>query len=394
MPVALSLIPEKKELPKPLRFSLWLCFFLFMLFAAVIITLFVFRPKSDDNYLLFWCQAIIFPSVAWLLIFSLRFHLYERNVIYVQSWNQHHDDRRNELIEFAQRPLVLVSSSMITGAGTHGHAQAISQQVLKIASTKPINAQVPIPHSAIARDESFGSQMELLTHVLISLKNNLRLPDIEILNIHPLNIKLLHDTGLTDSEVQKVWNTCWNKNLPSNVVIDFVKKDRGVMVLDEWLDELQNDYGYLLVVSVQLYQQTKINSAEAAIAMLFAGSRIQELPEQSFIKVHRPAEGETELALNEALLWGKQNPSDVGGIWCSEGQIPYITDSLIAFNEAAGKLPDVYSVNSALGHAGSAAGWLTLVIACEQCKISRLPQLVSYSNNSCVLMMVIPSDID
>lgn len=392
MPVVLSLIPERKEAPKFLRLSIWFIILILMLSAGVIITIFIFPPKDNSYYLWFWCQAIIFPGVAWLLIFAIRFHLYERNVMYAKSWNQHHEQRRNELIEFAQRPLLLFSSAMISGAGTYGHAQAISNNLIKIASTKPINGQVPIPHSAIARDESFSTQIALLTHIFISLKNNLKLPDIAILKSHPLKIKLLHDTGLNDSEVEKVWGRCWSKSFPPDVTIDFVKRDRGVMVLDEWLDELKNDYGYLLVISVQLYQQARMNSAEAATAMLFAGTKVESLPEQSLIEVHRPVAGETESALNDAVLWGKQKPAAVGGIWCCEGELPYITDMLIAFNTMAGKLPDVHRVDSALGYAGVAAGWLTLAIAIEQCQISAIPQLVSYSSNSRVFMMVNPSN--
>ncbi|WP_159564210.1 hypothetical protein [Budvicia diplopodorum] len=392
MPVILSLIPEKKEALKPLKLSIWLLLLFLMLLTGVVIATFVFPAKNDDHNLWFWCQAIILPAVAWLLIFVLRFHIYERNVIYAKSWNQHHEHRRDELIKFAQRPLVLLSSAMISGAGTYGHAQAISNNLIKIASTKPINGQVPIPHSAIARDDSFGSQIALLTYIFVSLKNNLKLPDIEILKGHPLNVKLLHDSGLNDAEVQKVWNTCWSKSLPPDVTIELVKKDRGVMVLDEWLDELKNDYGYLLVVSVQLYEQAQMNSAEAATAMLFAGMKVEGLAEQGIIEVHRPVEGETESALDDAVLWGKQKSSAVSAIWCSEGELPYITDMLIAFNAIAGKLPDVHRVNSALGYAGAVAGWLTLAIAIERCQLSGLPQLVSYSSNSRVFMMVNPSN--
>lgn len=388
MPVVLSLIPEKKEASQPPGLITWGLLFLLALSIGFILTVFVFPPEGSERSLWFWLQAVLLPTVIWLLSFCLRFHFYDHNMKYTESWNKHHDNRRNELIEFAQRPLVLVSQSIMTGAGRFGHATAITNNLLKIASTKPVNGEIPIPHSAIKKDNSFNSAIELLSHVFTCLKHDLKLPETETFKKNALRVKLDIDCGLNQQEILKVWKTIWKACLPEEVNIEFIAKSDGVMLLDEWLDDLRNDYGYLLVISAQLYEQTQKNSAEAAIAMLFAGINVNQPDSNSVVYIHRPVQGELTASLSDAVLWGKNKVSEVEAIWSSEGELAYLPEMLIAFNQMSGITPDIYRLNAALGYAGVTAGWLTLAIAIEQSQMSKRPQLVSYSDQRNVFMMV------
>lgn len=388
MPVVLSLIPEKKEPPQPPRLLTWAILLFLALSIGFIFTVFIFKPEGSERSLWFWGQAVLMPTIFWLLLFCIRFHLYERDVKYTESWNKHHDNRRKELTEFAQRPLVLLSQSIVTGAGRFGHAAAVTNNLLKINSTKPINGDVPIPHSSIAKDNSFDSVTDLLTYVMICLKNNLKLPKIEESKNQKLKVKLIVDCGLNNQEILNIWHKCWDKNLPQETYIELLPKENDLMILDEWLDDLQNDYSYLLVVSIQLYHRAIKNGAEAAIAMLFAGEKIKLSDYSSLTFIHRPVKGEIAQSLSDAILWGKNKASDIESIWSSEGNKTYLTEMIISFNNIVDMTPDVYRINSALGYAGVAAGWLTLAIAIEQSQISKNPQLVSYSNNHNVFMMI------
>ncbi|AWH87249.1 hypothetical protein [Limnobaculum parvum] len=388
MPVVLSLIPAKKEASKPPGLLAWGLLFLLALSIGFILTAFFFSPEGRERNLWFWLQAVLLPTVIWLLLFCVRFLFYDHSVKYTTSWNKHHDNRRNELIEFAQRPLIVVSQSIMTGAGCFGHATAITNNLLKIASTKPVNGEIPIPHSSIKKDNSFDSAIAMLSHVFTHLKNDLKLPEQGEFKKNGVRVKLDIDCELNQQEILKVWETIWKACLPEEVNVEFVAKQEGVMLLDEWLDDLRNDYGYLLVISVQLHEQAQKNSAEAAIAMLFSGINLNQPDDKLMTYVHRPVQGDITSSLNDAVLWGKNEATEVEGIWSSEGEQAYLPDMLIAFNQMAGTTPDIYRINAALGYAGIAAGWLTLTIAIEQSKISKRPQLVSYSDHRNVFMMV------
>lgn len=394
MPVDLSLIPEKKSLPQPPKVLVWLLLLFLAVACGLALTIFLFPPEGNERSLVFWGQAIFLPTLLWLMAFFIRFHFYDRNVKYAQSWNKHHEHRRGELIAFARRPLRLISQSIVTGAGSFGHAAAITSGLLKIASTPPINGGVPIPHTSIAKDSSFGSSMELLPHLFIRLKNGLNLPNMEALRDKKFNVKLMVECGLDREAVLNVWHRSWDDHLPKNAELEYLERaevKEGVMQLDKWLDDTNNDDAYLLIVSVQLYADAIANSAEAAIAMLFAGHGVSVPDKPLPILVHRPVQGEIGPALGDALLWGKCDAKQIKGVWCSEGEFKYVTDMLITFYEEAQMTPDVYRINAALGDAGSAAGWLTLAIAVEQSQISSSPQLASYSGNSGVFMVVEPS---
>lgn len=387
MAVDLSLLPEKLTIPNPPRWLLWGGLLLATLLSGFILTLFVFPPEGSDKEKWFWGQALAIPFLCWLVPFSCRFYYLWAKAVYAESWNKNHDVRRAELIEFAQRPLALVSQSIVTGTGRRSHAAAITSDSLKIVTEKPANGDVPIPHMPLVKDDAL-SVKERLRYAFNRLKDELKLPKQEALAADGLQIKLSIACGLEHDDIVTVWRDCWENRFPPQAEVELFDPEQGVVLLDEWLDDYRNDRGYLLVVSVQLYEQAVNSNAEAATAMLFAGIDTPSLDKGTAIYIHRPVQGDAALALADAVLWGNNGAEKIDGIWCSEGKTKYVAQALARFHSLAGTTPNVYRIDAALGNAETTAGWLALAIAAEQAMISSDCQLASYSREQSVFMVV------
>lgn len=418
MPVDLSkLPPEETPDAKPPRLVVWLLLAVVVIVGGAALVLWLWPKGRSTHVWQFWGWVAVVPSLAYALMLVARWHLYEQALAQVEAYNRQRNGVADHNTEFAQRPLALLSSAYVTAMGEHQVGQRIRQgeSLLRYQPVRGIGASVS--HTAIIsqrraereaekcrtrRDafpltdddllELFGKLIKRMQPTLAALRSQLVLP-----------VQLVVTGSEYLLDITKQWETAWRAFGLGEFVLRSQSDERGLMVLDAWLDETDpvGRDRVELYVNVQLRDDPPDNGAEAATAILVAWPDMANrlgLPVQAWL--HRPVRSSTEhsdAALDTALTWGSVTTTGDTCAW-SSGLAASGRECLAkAFRQSSPELagsgddPNVVvtaNIDTSLGDAGQAAGWLACALAAESFAATEQPQLIATQEPSGVVYAI------
>ncbi|AWH87236.1 MULTISPECIES: hypothetical protein [Limnobaculum] len=398
MSVDLTQIPPPLPEPKKMNLWRWAIAFLVVMVVGSLVTLAISQFYSLSDFWL-WFGLTAAPFITWLLVFLYCLYLNGCRQYYVIQWNKRHEQRRDELITFAQRPLYVLENYLYTQYGKAGNAKGVSSLSITMESLRPHAGGNAVPHSALPleHDVSESDFIKRLTTIVSDIKTTFGKKLVELSSANPLHIRLFIDTPLKDKEVQDVFHQVWEHRL-NYTSLSVEPTEQSHLFLDKWLDNTAHDNALLLVIGCHLFSYPQPNSAEVGTAFLLAGKNIiknKRLLEDILSNNHTIAEVfrtehqiDVEKLLDNALLWGAGNKSALTTLWYSNITPEVNVKVLTYFSSKKITLNNHFNLDTSIGHANYCAYWLTLAIAIEQAIESKEKQLAMCGSSDISALVV------
>jgi len=340
------------------------------------------KGRPTHNWQFFaWMFGV--PSLIWGCLFAARVHSYEIGILRAQDHNAERAETVEHNTAYAERPLVLLGSAYVTAMGDEKLSTRIAAgesalQTREVRNTKEVRA-----HSELPR-KNFASMADLLQTVATGLLAKLK-PALSSVPRHaPLEVWLDIQDDTAAKESRAVLQQLVERQIDRSIETpQLIKPHDGIMALDAWLDD---DSGasakYVLVIAMQLRSEVPADTGEAGAALLFGWpDRVYREQQSAYAHVHRPVVASSDLertVLATALDWGATQPEEVERTWISGlTELRRDTNLVLTPYGKNGAAPKVASIDVALGHTGSACGWLATAIAAEHCRSSGAIQLIS-----------------
>ncbi|MCD1127449.1 hypothetical protein LPW36_15850 [Jinshanibacter sp. LJY008] len=386
MSVDLTQIPPPLPEPKKMNLWRWAIAFLVIMVVGSLVTFTISQFYSLSEFW-FWFGLIAAPFIIWLLAFLYCFYLNGCRQYYVTQWNKLHEQRREELIIFAQRPLYVLENYLYTQYGKAGNAKGVSNLSITMESLRPHAGGSAVPHSALPleHDVSESDFIKRLTAIVSDIKTTFGQKLFELSSVTSLHIRLFIDSPLKELEVKDIFHQVWKHKL-NFVSLSVEPAEQSHLFLDKWLDDTAHDNSLLLVIGCHLFSYPQPNSAEISTAFLLAGKNLvknKKLPEEILPNNYRVAEifrtehqNDIEKLLDNALLWGAENKSELTTFWYSDITPETNVKSVTYFSSKKMTLNNYFNLDTSIGNASHCAYWLTLAIAIEQAITSKEKQLV------------------
>ncbi|GKX60737.1 hypothetical protein [Leminorella grimontii] len=396
MPIDLTKIPQPLEPPKGMKLLRWGILLLVFMATGSLTTLGVSRfcPLSD---FWFWFLLLAAPFLLWLLSFFYGIYVSGYRDYYVEQWNKRCEQRRQELINLGQKPLLLLENIVFTQHGTAGHARRIIKGQTVLQAQVPSSGGMPIPHSALPlkTGQSSSDHKGRLENIFDELKPGLMGKISSVRKGHPLHLRLFIDTKLERNEVVNIFRNSFNGADFTSVIA--VPCEESETYLDGWLNDPKNDNALLCVIGCRLFELPTDNDAEAVVALLMAGEKaFKKIKDKSSdnksdspIAISR-TERQTDITrlFDNALLWGNFVDEKLGTVWTSD-ITPEMNASLATYlNERGLDAGETYNMDSSIGHAGGIAYWLTIAVAAEHAKSADEKQFVICGQSQTAALVV------
>ena len=397
MPVELP-TPRSDAPPAPPKPLVWLAIFVVIMLAGGGSSLFGWPKTEPTGTAWFWMRMLVFPALAWCILFGLRLHYYNEETDRQQAEDETRELDRAEAIRFASEPLAVLGQAYLSAMGSAGVA---SGQTTLNAQTAE-SGEDGIRHTSLTLMDDEGivgryrsSFMELLGPIAEAI--NAVPPNV------PFNVRLKFPAEIDQARLLDTWQACWLECEFRPADASLCSTERGVMELDEWLDihggpELEK---FTLFISVQLHHKPPPNSAEAAIALLLGWAPLVERRGlKPLALLHRPVEVDA-MALNAAvslaLLWGNAEALQLKDLWQAglkgkdkSALVQAMSDLSLGISQSD-ELSGVHDIDVAVGNPGVAAGWLALVLAIEHAAMTGKPQLMATRENTLRLAIAQPA---
>jgi hypothetical protein len=403
MPVELPVIAAEVRAPSPPKIIVWLGILVIAVLANIAWTLLSWPKDESTTSVWFWSRLLLFPVVGWCAVFGLRLFYHDEEMSRLAAETDTHESDRAKAIEFAQEPLAVMGVSYLTAikAGSEGVASAIAQKTRALKSTTPRSGTKPLRHTSLSFSEEPGMP-DRYRSVFVQLLANIKEPLDDLPVDVPFAIHLQLPKDADRMQMVAIWKACWLTCGYRDASVQLLDSEAGLMALDSWLDisggpALEK---FMLFVSAQLHDESPENSAEAAAAVLLGWAPLAERRGMKPITLlHRPVESEMVdlmTSLPKALQWGQATATQVDHVW----QAGLTGEDKTAFLKKSGDLglqasktedfAGIHDIDRAIGNPGTAAGWLSVVLACEHAWRTAEPQLVFARENSLRLAVVQP----
>ncbi|MGT2458949.1 hypothetical protein ACU4GI_39805 [Cupriavidus basilensis] len=381
MPVDFVNLPDRAEIQlRPPRMIVWTMIFIAFIACAVVLTLALWPNGVATQDWKFWVWMFAVPSLLYAIVLAVRLHFFhEMPAVRTQARN----DERQVVIDhntaFAQRPLALLASAYITPMGDKDIALRIASGEQCIEAEAVRDTQEVLRHTKLPASP-FDSKGDLLVSLFRRLLARLEVP-IEAI---PARAKIAVWLHVADEqaagEAESAWARASARFEGRLLSATRVHAGKGLMVLDDWLDQLlvQGCPQYALIVAVQLRDLVLESTGEAAVALLLKdGPARPDKTDLLPISVHRPvvtAACPDWTVLSTAIQWGACMPEYIQVVWHSglgkagrdqiAGELSPQASDVSRAQGATGVLTGS-DVDSALGHTGIASGWLGVALAAE-----------------------------
>jgi hypothetical protein len=389
MPVELPVSTIKASAPKAPRAIAWLALFTGCMLVGVVGTMLTWPAAEPTGSGRFWAQSLAFPALAWSLAFGLRMHYYEEEQNRLAAEEDTQVEDRATVLRFASDPLAILGSAYLCALGNANAAGNIARGAVECAAQTPRSGGNALRHTALDLGDDAnepGRYRACFGHLLDGISEKLAVVPRAV----PFIVRLHLPPETNQAQLLKTWQSCWEERALRPVEAALLPAGQGLMALDEWLDipggpTLER---FALFVSVQLHETPPLNSAEAAVALLFGWA---PLAARRGVKpvalLHRPVEcaaTTADDAISTALLWGRTDGSKIEDLWQAglESQdkpvLVQAASDLSLGVSRTDKLSGIHDVDVALGHSGAAAGWLAVALAIEHAEQYGKPQLATY----------------
>jgi hypothetical protein len=284
---------------------------------------------------------------------------------------------------------------------TGNAAAAIVQGDTALKSQKATLDNVQVRHTCLNFTYDGTAQNRfstLFSKLLGSLHEALKKLPTDI----PFRVCLQLPADTNQDELLLLWEDSWRELGLRPVKPTLLPIEEGLMALDRWLDvsggpELQK---ITLFVSAQLHDKPPVDSAEAGVALLLCWPLAAERKKLApLAMLHRPVETTAARFKDDiptAVLWGKAELEDVRHVWLTgldkedKAALNLAASDLKLGIASSEDLSGTHNVDTALGHPGAAASWLTAAIAIENAKQNQEPQMIVCREGALRLAVVQP----
>lgn len=392
MPVELPTPQRDTTPPAPPKSIVWLGWFVAIMLAGVISTLLTWPKGEPTNTVWFGLRLLVFPALAWCLLFGLRWLYHEQETARLQAEEDALAEDSAKAVQFAQEPLMVLDVGYLCAMG-HGDAAAqIVNGESELQSRDTFSGETSVRHTAL--DVDGLTQEERFQSCFTALIRQLSTSLAQIPRRVPFAVYLQWPSDASHDPLLDLWKKSWHAAGYRSVKTILLREEQGIMALDEWLDirggpELEK---VALFVAVQMHETPGANSAEAAIALLLGWAPLVERKGlTSLALLHRPVE-DTSDNVNEtvsrAILWGNTEADNVEHLWqagltrADQSALMQASSDLslgLSSKDASGGIHDI---DAAIGDAGVAAAWLAMALAIEHASQTRRPQLVASRQNT------------
>lgn len=322
----------------------------------------------------FWFTVLVFPTLIWGSLFTLRRIGYKLERVGMYSWNKACEQLVSSEIARGQNCSWLVGEHLVnfleTGFSGEGktHLAAVNK--------------TPILEPAIARDG-----VSLVRHAPLPVQG--RGDDIirgYVPDICGYANNLIARLP-TDMPCYLAFEGSDNLTDLSDILISGIEHPlrrirhlSGLRILDYWLDHHHDIPAALLIVSAQINDVAIQDSGEAITVILLCNRSFSGLP-SPLVRIHRPeicTKENLSLAMERAILWAKMDHTAPLRGWLTGGELSSDAVWSNACEISAPMLTMQRNVNIdiVVGYAGSAAPWQSLILAARQCRSDNEPQMV------------------
>lgn len=401
MPIDLPASRLDDEPPLPPRPIIWLSLLAAFLAVGAAWTLITWPGNAATWTPGFWMRLLVYPSLAWGVVFGLRLHRYEEACNYRAEQEKCRQDDYDEAIGFAREPLAVNGMAYVCAMASSGVAGRILRKESALEARAPRTPGPVTRHTRLdlAEDKAHADRYE---PVIRKLLDKIRATVRGVPPRLPLDVRLHLPDEANPLQLLAAWTRCWADCGLRPVEVMLVPADEGLMALDTWLDVTGGPAleRFTLYVAVQLHDKPPNSSAEAAVAMLLSWAPLARRHGlEAIAMLHRPVACETaELAaaISTTALYACVAPGDLHHLWYS-GITKADKSALLKQGSEVGMaaaqaddLPGMHDLDTALGYAGVAAGWLTLALAIENACHGGEPQGIACRERALRLAVVRP----
>lgn len=406
MPVNLKLIPAPAIKPRPPIWWVWLLLLVFMLLGGMADAILSNLSRTEINSQEFWTSALGLPSLLWLILAALRVAWYKGQLGTARSRDKERDRLLHREIQRGQRYLnvfgISLHSALREPEDTDGAKQweALRGKVKALKTQPSWKSHEGIRHSrlALADGEDTGQMLgrglkktlEELSIVLSSLPLDT-----------PVSLLLESNSSLPESQLEEIWQKSWDASQIRQSAIRLV--ERGLSVVDKWLDDLRNAHSLLMIIALQVRPEHPKGSAENIVGLLLGGNQVsQDL--KPLARLHRPEmmhhteADDFQYALKQSMEWVPIAAGEVKSgflVGVNPAWHMAIATGLQAIQSPINVGQDIHDLGKTLGYPGPAAPWVAIACAVEACHRSDSQLIVSGNNHDNVplwVTMVTPAE--
>ncbi|MFL9996526.1 hypothetical protein PQR34_36100 [Paraburkholderia sediminicola] len=403
MPVELPPACEDQTPPSAPNIFVWGAVVVLLAAAGVVVSVLTWPHGKSTAEPWFWVQTVVLPVAFACVVFGLRWLYYGQQASVHEAEEETSAQDRAETIRFAREPLAVVGLSYLTAMGGWSVGGRIANGERALRSQQSLTTGVTLRRTQL--DSLDGTEgFERFQLCLSELMRGTRTMIQRVPSNIQLDVYLQVPEGLGGEQVRDAWQAC-TKTVGITLAEPFcLTKEEGLMAVDEWLDihggpSLEK---FALFVAVQTSDDASSSASEAAVAMLMAWAPLAErIRFDAIAKLHRPVEVLDDLGvaeISECLLWGNAEAKDVCDLWqagLGEDDEDVLSKAVSDLGLAVAKAEEpagVHDIDTALGRAGDAAGWLAIALAVEHASETGTPQLVCTRQGSIRMAVVRPAE--
>lgn len=393
MPVDFERVPPRVQVPPPARPApiLWAILIVVIVALGATLTVVLWPKGAPSNTLWFWCCVALFPSFAWLFLFSVSRGITHARRCEAIAINHVSDRFEQERHTLASRPLVVLGHAWCFSAlDKDNDAESVVNGSLQLG-TRPSAAQpgtdvnarwLEIPGAPFypgnklvehRRHQAVSSWLleRLVDHVGSGLAS---LPAHTVLHVDVCSRSL---AKLAEVQV-RLQELILAKAPTLQLKINASEEHFPLFHVDDWHDQIQPREARLLVC-LQLRKAISAllqdGVAEAGIALLVAQPGI--VLNTPSLHLHRPAKGKADgkhEASDLAVRWCRANAAQVRTIWSHAlpDDVMRRVKASPQFNQSAQQV----DISTTIGNCGGAGAWLATALALELVRLNGSPQLV------------------
>ncbi|EAN4680373.1 hypothetical protein EHN46_15780 [Salmonella enterica] len=378
MPVRLNSIPDAEPYPKPPARVKWLSALLLMLSSGVALTSLFANDELAKNGSYFWGLACGIPAFIWSLAASIRWLVFMTQYVRAAAWNQRREEVILQETRRGRRALQILSLSVQTALNGDSLAETSMDFLARkqmLSTYSVLRGENTVRRSVIPvlTDQPVTKRLpEIFSRLFGDIRPQLcRLSD----DFH-INVLLEVNVPLSELVVMDTWMNEWQKAGFPKVRL-FSSPERGLVAIDDWLDNYIQEKAVLLIISVRLEPENPELTAESATALLLA-NRLTQTVLTPLALLHRPERVTSVESIAadvaQALDWMPVSPDTVTGTWLAELTIEHRA-ALLSLNQPFAEEGALYELDAFLGRSGPAAPWLSVSSATLAAIHSRKPQL-------------------
>ena len=396
MPIDLSPAGFPSAYPaRPPRFWPWSVSWLLCWGLGVAIVLLLWPVGKPAAGIPFWLYVIGLPNAIFFVALAIARAIYEADYLHAIFRNRHRLAWIRARIRTAQRPLQVLGAGYCLPLHDKPLPDVLAANVSLLEARVPRKGVGRVVHNRFADDDPAivefpvdGSMIDPISPADEADFPPCGPPEVHVIGnaIAPLAeslaalsqygvkyapaVRVISAPEMADARVGQVKLALEHVGLPALECVAMPAAE-SLMIADAWLDAVEQRP--LLVVAVEWHDAPPVGSTEGAVAVLLAPGMFR-LPEPIYAQglLHRPVADEVEdleAVVANGVLWGNAQPANVEVAWIS-GLDSSNETRLLAALRGAGLVRTAEQsaqrrLDTLIGHAGTAGGWLSVAAALE-----------------------------